>query len=384
MKLLLFTDTIFDANGVSRFIQNLAASSLEVGYDFTVISSTPLSETTDLKNIINLKPFFKLKMPYYPDLYLVLPSLKNIKKIINEMQPDIIHISTPGPVGWSALRYAKKQKIKVTGTYHTDFPKYIYENTGRKTAQQLTIFFMQKFYQNMATVFSRSKEYLSVLEDDIKIDKEKTLYLEHGIDIDLFHKKHKNMEIWKEYSGIDENSIKVLYVGRLTTEKNFPFLLELFEEFAAQRSKEEQNVELIVVGSGEILSKKENLKSKKVHLLGLKTGIELSQIYASSDIFIFPSITDTLGQVVLEAQASALPVMVSNVGGPQTIVKNSSEKSGFIIPVEDKQVWITTINKLCDNEELRKNMGEAGYLMMQENSFEKSFQKFWQTHKELM
>ena len=172
----------------------------------------------------------------------------------------------------------------------------------------------RSFYKQFEKVYSRSAEYFDILKDDIKLPQNKLHILKAGTDIGSFHIKYKEEGFWRAYEGIDNDSIKLLYVGRLTKEKNFPFLLDMWDTLLGKTDK---NIELICCGEGKILDEKAALKNKKVHLLGYKGGEELSKIYANSDIFLFPSTTDTLGQVVMEAQSSALPALVSNIGGPK-------------------------------------------------------------------
>jgi glycosyltransferase involved in cell wall biosynthesis len=371
----LFSDTVCDANGVSRFIQDLASSS-EQG-SLYVITSTEKSYCKKLENIINIKPMFKTGMPYYKELDVAIPNYFELKKRATIINPDIVVISTPGPVGMMGLRIANRLKAKKVAIYHTDFPSYMYDNTKSRFVEKGTTKFMRYFYKQFERVYSRSQEYYKTLLEDIKVPEDRLFVLKAGIDTHSFHMKYKEEGFWKGY-GVDENSIKLLYVGRLSKEKNFPFLIDIWDELKEKSSK---NIELICCGEGKILDKADEQKSRGIHLLGYKGGEELSKIYANSDIFLFPSVTDTLGQVVMEAQASGKPAVVSNIGGPKTIVEDGT--TGYCLEVK-KEVWLEKTLELIENEEKRVSMGKEGFNSMQGRSFEITYEDFKNLNMEIL
>ena len=179
----------------------------------------------------------------------------------------------------------------------------------------------------------------------------------------------RNINIWKEYK-IREKSFKILYVGRVTKEKNIGFLIEIFKELY----KLCINIDLIVVGNGEFLKYKDELKKYNIHFLGIKSGKELSIIYASSDLFIFPSTTDTLGQVVLEAMSSSLPVLVTNEGGPKEFVKEAN--ADFILDVNNKNEWINAILSLYNDYNLCEEYSKNAKSFMKNKDIQNSFEDF--------
>jgi len=374
----LFSDTVCDANGVSRFIQDLAQSAKNRDVNLYVLTSTTKNYCKNLDNIINIKPMIRAKMPFYPELDVAFPNYFDLKRRASFIKPDMVVISTPGPVGLMGLRIANRMNIKKSAIYHTDFPSYIYDNTKSEMFKEGTNKFMRYFYKQFEKVYSRSAEYFEILKNDIKLPQDKLHILKAGTDTKSFHIKYRDSSFWENYPDINPTSIKLLYVGRLTKEKNFPFLLDTWENL---KTKTDKNIELICCGEGKIVEKRDEWREKRVHLLGYKGGEELSKIYANSDIFLFPSVTDTLGQVVMEAQSSALPAIVSDIGGPQSIVKD--KESGFVLPVS-QDVWCEHIIRLLDDEELRKTMGTTGFNNMQENSFEITFDDFYKTNVEIL
>ncbi len=378
MRLSLFSDTVFDINGVSRFIQDLAKEAAKREKSLTVVTATPLLPPEDAVGITVIDHWAALPMPHYPHQYLTFPSLWQMKAHFRTHRPGIVHISTPGPVGWNAMRYARRHGCPVTATYHTNFPQYAKDVSGSRLFYRITLALMRGFYKRCDLVFTRSLEYASILENEIEVPKEKIIYLDPGINTTRFSPAYRDEHLWETYEGIDPDSLKLLFVGRLSEEKNFPFLLEVFERFQARHTGGGK-VELIVLGEGVFLKDTETWRNKGVHMLGVKRGEALSAIYASCDLFVFPSVTETLGQAVMEAQASGLPAIVSDEGGPRSIVADG--ESGYVIPVTDHAPWIEAIERLCNNLSLCRQMGETSHLRMQERSFSKSFETFWETHK---
>ena len=377
IKICLFTDTFCDANGVSRFLQDMARESLSSKVELNIITSTVKTYCPKLDNIFILKPFFRIKMPFYKELDLVFPPIIQMVKKVKELQPDVIHISTPGFIGIIGTLIALKYKIPVIGTYHTDFPMYIYSNTRLKLAKNITTLFMKLFYKKFTALVTRSQEYIEVINQDICIKKEKIFFLQPGTNIKTFSPKYYNDNLWENYN-IPQNSAKFLYVGRLTKEKNLDYLFEIWKLFYNQSKKKDSY--LCLAGSGELENYKDSLKKYNVVFLGHKEKEELSSLYASSTIFIFPSTTDTLGQVVLESLASATPVIVTNKGGPCGIVNNSKEQVGFVLDIEEKKSWVKLFKKFengkLNQELLRKN----SYIYSKNFSITKTFESFMDIH----
>ena len=162
MRVSLFTDTLGDVNGVCRFIQNVAERANATGRDLRVVTSTTLP-TPSWSNIFNFEPVYSTKMPKYEHLELVLPPLTRILRHIDEHQPDVIHISTPGPVGMIGFLAAKMLRVPVLGVYHTDFPAYIDRLFDDHGMTRATEWFMRAFYEPFRAIFTRSQDYAESL-----------------------------------------------------------------------------------------------------------------------------------------------------------------------------------------------------------------------------
>jgi glycosyltransferase involved in cell wall biosynthesis len=377
LKVMLFTDTLGDVNGVCRFIQNMGEQAAAAGRSLKIVTSTRL-KVPDRPHVVNFEPVFATSMPRYDNLEIVMPPLVRMLRLADAEQPDAIHISTPGPVGVCGLIAAKMLRAPVVGVYHTDFPAYIEHLFDDEVYTQLTSRAMSLFYRNFRTIFSRSEDYMKSLES-LGVARERLIPLTPGVALDTFRPDFRSPRIWSDY-GTLADSVKVLYVGRVSVEKNLPLLTKAWPLARRTAAARGLAAELIVVGDGPYRSPmQEALRGDGVHFLGFRHGAELSRLYASSDLFVFPSLTDTLGQVVLESQASGLPVLVSDRGGPKEVVDEGI--TGFILPGDRAGAWAEAIATLATDPERRQRMGRSAVTRSARYSLKGCFEQFWEVHE---
>jgi glycosyltransferase involved in cell wall biosynthesis len=381
-RVLVFTDTLADINGVCRFIQNIAQSAHDTDHALLVYTSTRL-EMPAVDNVVNFTPAMAMKMPKYDTLDLAIPPMIAMLRAADEFRPDVIHISTPGPVGIVGMLAAKLMRVPVVGVYHTDFPAYIDELFDNRFCSWFCRSQMSIFYKQFRAVFSRSADYADRLVE-LGIDRSRLVWLKPGFDNTRFDPTLRNPSIWDRF-GVQRDSIKAIYCGRISTEKNLPILVEIWPEIRRRVNEAGRAIELIIIGDGPYRNDMEHaLADHGAHFLGFRHGTELATLYSSSDLFIFPSTTDTLGQVVMESQASGLPVIVTDQGGPKEIVddQTTNAPTAFVLPINDTEQWIKTIAELATNDRLRNAMGNAGIEAMKSYTFAESFTHYWQVHEE--
>ncbi|HSO67254.1 MAG TPA: glycosyltransferase family 1 protein, partial [Desulfatirhabdiaceae bacterium] len=284
-----------------------------------------------------------------------------------------IHSATPGPIGLAALAIAQILKLPIEGTYHTALPQYAVYLTGDSAIEDLTWKYTLWYYSQMSAVYVPSRSTGDELIEK-GIAPEKIRMMHRGIDTSLFHPSRRN-GFFKSRYGIADSRIKLLYVGRISKEKNLHILSGAYRLLLQERS----NIDLIVVGDGPYLKEmKSDLKGKPATFTGYLSGMDLAAAYASSDIFVFPSTTDTFGNVVLEAQASGIPVIVTNQGGPRENLVDSV--TGLVAKGDDIDSLFQSIRYLLDRPALRKEMGQAARKYMEDRSFEKAFLKTWEMY----
>jgi glycosyltransferase involved in cell wall biosynthesis len=389
LRVSLFTDTLGDVNGVSRFINNVADRALDTGRDLQVITSTALP-VPQRPNIFNFDPVFHTRMPGYATLDIVLPPLLKVLRHLDEHQPDVVHVSTPGPVGLLGLIAAKMLRVPVIGVYHTDFPAYIDRIFDDFTFTSACEWAMRAFYAGFTTIFTRSGDYEKSLVN-LGIEPKRIERLMPGLEVSKFNPNFRDAALWRRiesetpaFTGLSRDSVKVLYVGRVSVEKNIQLLARVWKRVHTKCLRAGTPADLVIVGDGPARAELEReLKGTHAHFLGFRHGEELSRIYASSHLFAFPSVTDTLGQVVMESQASGLPVIVTDQGGPKEVVKHGV--TGYVLTAHDadsEDRWVNSIVALIADRDRRTDMGRAAAESMRGHDIAHSFENFWHAHEE--
>lgn len=380
-RVLKFTDTLADVNGVCRFIQNIAQTAHDTGHELCVYTSTRL-KMPDVDGVRNFTPIYARAMPGYETLEIALPPAFEMFRAAEAFEPDVIHVSTPGPVGTVGFLAARLMRKPIVGVYHTDFPAYIDELFDNSLCSALCRGHMRFFYRRFKYVFSRSADYAQRLVN-LGVNRDKLVRLRAGYDDTKFDHTLREPGIWERY-GLKRDSIKAVFCGRVSTEKNLPMLVRMWPTIRDRVHAQGREIELIIIGDGPYRAEMEQrLGDQGAHFLGFRHGVELATLYASCDFFIFPSTTDTLGQVVMEAQGSGLPVIVTDQGGPKEIVHDQHHETptAFVLPHDDEPQWIETIVKLACDDDLRKQLGVNGVELMKSHTFAASFEHYWSIHE---
>ncbi len=339
-KILWVTDTIADLNGVAETLKKIGWIAARNGQNLVIASSLDDKET-ELNlppNFVNFPHLYSFTLPYYKSLNPRIPSILKSLKLIEEINPDEIYISTPGPVGLMGLLAAKLLNMKCTGIYHTDFTNQLKNIADDGGAIRATEAYTKWFYDQLDEIRVPSKVYIKMLEHR-GFDKNKMKIFKRGIDGNVFSPKKSELQTIKQKYGIQKGET-LLFTGRISKDKNLDFLLNIYRQM--KESKPELN--LMIVGDGPYL---EPLKEKygsdsKIKFTGKLNRNILPEIYSFADVFVFPSNTDTFGMVVLEAQACGLPAVVSNQGGPSEVIVN--DKTGYALPTRNEGHWQDKIN----------------------------------------
>jgi glycosyltransferase involved in cell wall biosynthesis len=281
-RILIVTDAWYpQVNGVVRTLDTIGGELRQMGHDVHFI-------TPDL--------FRSMPCPTYPEIRLAFMPGRLLARMIDGMQPCVVHVATEGPLGLAARNYCLKRKLPFTTSFHTRFPEYI---QARAHIPARWFYPMISWFHNAAACTMVATE---TLRDDLASKGFKKLGLwGRGVDVELFKPREKDF--------LPDARPILLYVGRVAVEKNIADFLDL----EAPGSK-------VVVGDGPQLA---SLKRKypNVRFVGSKSGEELARYYAAADVFVFPSRTDTFGNVVLEALASGVPVAAYPVPGPKDVLQ---------------------------------------------------------------
>ncbi|MEO5754266.1 MAG: glycosyltransferase family 1 protein, partial [Chthoniobacterales bacterium] len=366
-----FTDTLEDVNGVSTTIRKMAAEARDAGEELVVVTSRG-ELTIDGLPIKNFKPIGEFELPEYELQKLSFPPILQMLDYIQRENFSEIIISTPGPIGLTALLAGKMLNLETSGIYHTDFPQYIRILTEDSFLESLAWKFMHWFYGQLDTIFVNSEQYRQSWIDR-GIDAAKIKILPRGLDTRLFTPGRSEPNFWKRF-GSDGTGIRLLFVGRVSKEKDLDILVQAFRNLRAEKLP----VQLSIVGHGPYSDTLARMMPEACYT-GYLSGTELAKAYASSDIFVFPSTTDTFGNVIIEAQAAGLPVVVSDVGGPRELVTEGV--NGLITKARDAADFSAAIRRLVQDESLRKEMSAAARRSVEDRSWPRAFRKFWDATK---
>ncbi|HWB13450.1 MAG TPA: glycosyltransferase [Pirellulales bacterium] len=362
------TDTFTDVNGVSLMIRAIAGEAASQGRELTVITSLDQEPQTEAR-VYNFKPVGSFGLPEYDSQKVSFPPFLEVIEYLERERFGELIVSTPGPLGLAAVAAGRLLGVPLSGIYHTDFPLYVRTLTEDEALEQLTWRYMYWFYEQMETIYVPSEVYRQQLIDN-GFDPKKLHVLTRGVDLRRFTPAKRDAGFWRTRGAGD--GLKFVYVGRVSKEKNLDLLLEAFVELR----REGADAELLVVGDGPYLEALvDHYRRADVIFTGFLEGETLAAAYASADVFVFPSTTDTFGNVVLEAQASGLPVIVSNRGGPAEIVADG--ESGMIFDAAEPGSLKRVMRRLLTNPDLRDRLAAGAVENASQSSWQHVLDDLW-------
>ena len=365
-----FTDTLTDVNGVAKTVRTLAGLARRRGRCLVAITCGESTPPPDLE-VRDFRPVAQFPIPGYESQTLAVPPLLEVLEHCEREGYSEILISTPGPLGLVGLAAGRLLGIPVTGIYHTDFPMYVRHLSGSATLEELTWTYMRWFFGGMERVFVASRCYLDLLAEH-GLDRTKMALLPRGVDADFFHPGKRDGRFYRRF-GIDGATFKFLYVGRVSLEKNLDALMTSFQGFLDGG----RQAQLVVVGDGPYLKELvRRHRRPEILFTGFLHGEDLARAYAGADAFVFPSTTDTFGNVVLEAQAAGLPAIVSDRGGPQEIVLPG--RSGLVAGAGDPAAFGAAMVRLFDDPALLAAMSAHAVENARRHSWERLLERLFQ------
>ena len=338
MRIALFSDTYYpQVNGVARTLKRLTDYWQSRGIEHLIFTPKFNEESIycDLVRPVNSVPFF-----LYPECRLALPNLTSIYAELDRFQPDLLHLATPFNVGLSGLRYAKLRSIPHVASYHTHFDRYL-DYYRMKMAVPLYWSYIRWFHQTCAATFAPSRETIDTLH---RQSIQRLQLWSRGVDCQMYN-PDKRTDQWRERYNIGDRMI-LLYVGRIAPEKDIDTLASIMQGLP---STIQDKVHWLIVGDGPLYGQLQEQAPFNVTFTGYKQGEELTQIYASADLFVFPSSTETFGNVALEAMASGLAVVGARAGGILDTVED--QQNGILCAPREAASFIQAIIELVNSPE---------------------------------
>ena len=289
-----------EVNGVAMTLAKLVQGLSHRNHDVQLIrprqtkTDSPMSDSSLEEVLMRGMP-----IPRYPELKLGLPSKKTLVKTWTLRRPDVVHIATEGPLGWSALQAAKVLKLPVTSDFRTNFQSYS-KHYGVGWLRKPIVAYLRKFHNATACTMVPTRELMRTLSQNgfanLKV-------VSRGVDTKLFNISKRDTSLRSSWGATDDTKV-LISVGRMAPEKNLDQVLKTYEALKVTG----QAFKLVMVGDGPL---KEQFQKRYPEIIfpGMLSQSNLATYYASSDLFIFPSQTETFGNVTLEALASGIPVL---------------------------------------------------------------------------
>ena len=271
-----------------------------------------------------------LPIPRYPQLKLGLPSKKALIRAWTLRRPDLVHIATEGPLGWSALQAARRLRLPVTSDFRTNFHSYS-KHYGVGWLRKPIVAYLRKFHNNTACTMVPTHLLKSELQ---KLGFDNLRVVARGVDTGMFHPRHRS-EALRQSWGADDKTLVLLSVGRLAPEKNLDLVVKAYQALrAAQRP-----VRLVFAGDGPYRAELQ-ARCPDAVFLGMCDHQTLSTVYPSADLFLFPSLTETFGNVTLEALACGTPVLAFDSAAASELVQ--ANRNGWLVQGESEEDYLDT------------------------------------------
>jgi len=260
-------------------------------------------------------------IPFYPEMKMYFPPFRRFLQRVAEDRIDVVHFTTPGPVGLAAMYVASKLGLPMVGSFHTDLAAYTRLLSGSERLGRLMQQYLRWPYGKCRRIFVPSEATRATLVEG-QIDPRKIRLWKRGVSTERFTPARRSSTLRARW-GIDQHQLVLLYVGRVSREKG----LDMLPALSTRLRRSGIDHQLIVVGDGPMRAELQ-AECPIAIFTGTLAADEVADVMASSDVFVFPSRTDTAGNVVLEAQASGLPVLVTDAGGPKE--QMSDRVTGFV------------------------------------------------------
>ena len=360
-----------ELNGVAITLNRLVIALLDRGHEIELIrpkqpgGEASVGSTQDRPRLSYHEMLLRsLPIPRYPGLRIGLPCKGALIGHWSLHRPDLVHIATEGPLGWSALRAATQLRIPVTSDFRTNFHRYS-SHYGLGVFRKPIMAYLRKFHNRAAKTFVPTQR----LGQELGASGFRHLeVIGRGVDTTLFAPVHRDEHLRLSW-GVTPEQVLVAYVGRLAAEKNLDLLMRSFDAIRQRCS----DARLLIVGDGPMRASLQQ-RCPEAIFAGSRRGNDLAAHYASADMFLFPSLTDTFGNVVTEAMASGLPVLAFDCAAAHEHIAHGV--SGLLVPEGQEGRFIDHAVRLAASGSLRVRLSKEARSAAERLSWEAIAQRF--------
>lgn len=368
MRLAIFTDTYPPhMNGVAAALGRLSNAVRERGGEVRVVTTSdpraPAAES-------GVRRWPSIPFWAYPQLRVSAPPPSHVARELAAWRPTLVHVATPFGVGLAARRAAMSLGVPLVTSYHTSLSQYVaFYKLGKLSAPGWS--FLRWFHNSGLRTYCPSNAIRAELDDN---GFRNTRIWSRGVDMSRFSPSRRTADMRSRF-GAGPNTVVVAYVGRIAAEKGLAVAAA-----AMRRLEGEKSIRFVVVGEGPYESRLRSLSPRDAVFTGRLSGDALSEAYASADLFVFPSTTDTFGQVLLEAMASGLPIVAADAGPTREVL---GDAAGALVPPGDDVSLAAEIRRLATNPAERARMAAAALRAASERSWISVFDDLVRDYNEI-
>ncbi|MEA9898598.1 glycosyltransferase family 1 protein [Xanthomonas campestris pv. raphani] len=342
MRYAIVTETYPpEVNGVALTVHGLETGLRARGHQVDVVRPRQAADSTPADTVL----VRGASLPRYPGLKFGLPATRRLTRHWATTQPDAIYVATEGPLGWSAMRAARRLGIPVATGFHTRFDEYL-PDYGAAWLQGTALRWMRRFHNQAEATLVPTRELQQFLRGS---GFERVQLLTRAVDSLQFDPSRRDPALRAEW-GIEGEGFAAIYVGRIANEKNLPLAIRAFRKLQQLRPK----ARFVWVGDGPAREKIAD-ENPDFIFCGIQRGDALARHFASGDLFLFPSRSETFGNVTLEAMASGVATVAFDYGAAREYLRNGQTGAA----VEDDAAFVQAALTLTENDDVRQRMGHA-------------------------
>ncbi len=353
-----------DINGVAHTLSKMVQGLRDKGHVIWLIR--PRQEKTDeaVEGQRYQEVLVKgLPIPFYKQLRMGLPAKGELSRLWTKQRPDIVHIATEGPLGWSALQAAKKLKLPISTDFRTNFHAYS-QHYGIGWLSGTVMAYLKKFHN---TAHSTMVPTAELREELHQAGFKRLSVVPRGVDTRFFSPEHRSDALRASW-GVGSEDRVLLYVGRLAAEKNLHLIFQTYRRLLAQHP----DLKLVLVGGGPLRSQLQAQHPEAI-FAGFQTGAALAAHYASADVFMFASQTETFGNVTLEAMASGLAVAAFDHAAAGQLIQ--SGVNGMLAPTLSDLDFELAVHTLLNSRDLMRSIAHNAHQTAQQLSWQQIVEK---------
>lgn len=349
MRIAIVTETYPpEINGVALTVAGLAQGLSASGHDVQLVRprQSQADNEGSLEDAIDTVLVRGARLPRYPGLQFGLPAARRLRAVWKTERPDAIYVATEGPLGYSALRAARALDVPACTGFHTRFDDFA-RHYGLGLITPMVFGYLRRFHRKGAATLVPTAELRDFLDAN---GFGNVVLLRRAVDTELFNALRRDESLRAQW-GVKPGQLAVIYVGRIAPEKNLALAVRGFREL----QKHHPDARYIWVGDGPARAA---LAAENPDFIfsGIQRGADLARHFASADLFLFPSITETFGNVTLEAMASGVPTVAFDYGAAR---EHLTQACGRRVPFGDEAAFIAAVSELSANDEMREAMRAA-------------------------